>query len=754
MKIRSLTALIGAASLLALPLALAGSQAPAGAASTLTGTSVAITDDGGSNYPQVSGDWVTYEDDSSGAEVVGYYNLTSGVTGTIPLGSEYADEEPAISGTTVVYTDEDLSGTENIYAYDIGSGNPPVALDPEADVAQDSPAIGGDTVAWVDNGCEADAPASCSDPVSLADPQIMVYDTSTESLTDLSDSPSTVNQQPSVSPDGSVVVWSQCDNGTDAASCEIMQAVLGAGGSWTVSQLTSASGGIAGYQSPQTDGSIVVYESQLAVSNYTVPGNIYWQPVGGGTQQEVPLPAGYSEPQQPSTSGGLISYYTQGTAQNLWVYSIATQQTYQPTQASDVDNFNPEMSVTPDGVARLVWWTYGATGSNVSGFVFSVPQAAQAISLTAPAAGVYGGSAVLSATGGGSGNPVTISVDQSSGAGVCSLSGDTVSYTGVGNCVIDANQAGSLDYAAAPQASQTIAVGPAPQTISFTAPSTGLAGGSALLSATGGASGNAVTFALDPSSGAGVCSVSGDTVSYLAAGTCVIDASQAGDTDYSAAPAVSQTITVDQAPSFTADSPPLSVVSGQAYSYTFTASGAPAPGYALAAGAPSWLSIDAATGAVTGTPPAGTTSFSYAVTASNSVGTTTAGPYTVTVTAASTKADISAALACPAAMTVGSTGTCTLTVANAGPAVATGVAAGLDLPAELSELSCTPGCADVDGLLIWTMPSLAAGASQVFTVRMRATAAGKVTLLAAAASQSPDPDPFNNIAVQVITITR
>jgi len=40
-----------------------------------------------------------------------------------------------------------------------------------------------------------------------------------------------------------------------------------------------------------------------------------------------------------------------------------------------------------------------------------------------------------------------------------------------------------------------------------------------------------VVFSVDASSGAGVCTVSGDTVSYAAAGSCVIDANQAGTAD-------------------------------------------------------------------------------------------------------------------------------------------------------------------------------------------------------------------------------
>ena len=130
--------------------------------------------------------------------------------------------------------------------------------------------------------------------------------------------------------------------------------------------------------------------------------------------------------------------------------------------------------------------------------------------------------------------------------------------------------------------------------------------------------------------------MSGSTVSYLAAGSCVIDANQAGDASYTPAPKVTQTITVQSGPVFVLDSPPLTATSGQAYDYTFTASGTPAPTYTLAAGAPSWLTVHPATGELTGTPPSGTTSFSYAVTATNPQGAATAGPFAVTVSAAAT----------------------------------------------------------------------------------------------------------------------
>jgi len=85
------------------------------------------------------------------------------------------------------------------------------------------------------------------------------------------------------------------------------------------------------------------------------------------------------------------------------------------------------------------------------------------------------------------------------------------------------------------------------------------------------------------------------------------------------------------APVFTSDSPPLTATVGSPYAYTFAASGNPAPTFALTGGL-AWLTINSTSGALSGTPPVGTTSFTYGVTASNGVSPdATAGPFTVTV---------------------------------------------------------------------------------------------------------------------------
>ena len=227
----------------------------------------------------------------------------------------------------------------------------------------------------------------------------------------------------------------------------------------------------------------------------------------------------------------------------------ATSIRFGSADATVVADSSTQITVTSPpgtGTVPITVTTPAGTSSSVpvGRFTYTTrPEPAQSISFAAPASGIAGGSAVLSATGGGSGNPVVFSVDPSSGPGVCTVSGTTVSYTGAGNCVVDANQSGNSRYASAPQVQRMIMVNPIPQSISFTAPARGKQHRSAHLSASGGGSGNPVVFSVG---GPGVCTVSGSTVTYTAAGNCVIDANQAGNARYADAPRVQRTIKVSK----------------------------------------------------------------------------------------------------------------------------------------------------------------------------------------------------------------
>ena len=90
--------------------------------------------------------------------------------------------------------------------------------------------------------------------------------------------------------------------------------------------------------------------------------------------------------------------------------------------------------------------------------------------------------------------------------------------------------------------------------------------------------------------------------------------------------------TEESKPAFTIDSPPTGAIPGIDFTYYFRASGVPAPTYTLE-GAPGWLSLDPSSGDLGGTVPSGISTFSFSVVATNSSGSTTAGPFTVSVVA-------------------------------------------------------------------------------------------------------------------------
>ncbi len=114
----------------------------------------------------------------------------------------------------------------------------------------------------------------------------------------------------------------------------------------------------------------------------------------------------------------------------------------------------------------------------------------------------------------------------------------------VGQCTVQATQAGGPGFSAATPVSQSFQVTKANQTILFGALSNvPLSTGSVTVSATA-TSGAAVTFG---SLTSGICMVSGSTVTLMAGGACTIQATQLGNTNFNAAAPVNQTFQVTQA---------------------------------------------------------------------------------------------------------------------------------------------------------------------------------------------------------------
>ena len=231
---------------------------------------------------------------------------------------------------------------------------------------------------------------------------------------------------------------------------------------------------------------------------------------------------------------------------------------------------------------------------------FAVGKGAQTITYTstAPAGAVVGGATYSVTATASSGLAVAFTIDASA-SGVCTIAGSTVSFIGVGNCVIDANQAGDANYNAAPQVQQSFAVGKGSQTISFTstAPAGASVGGATYTVTATASSGLTVAFTIDASA-ASVCSIAGSTVSFIGVGTCVIDANQAGNANYNAAPQVQQSFAVGQGSqtiTFTSTAPAAATVGGPTYNVTATASSGLAVTFTIDASAASVCSIAGST---------------------------------------------------------------------------------------------------------------------------------------------------------------
>jgi hypothetical protein len=247
-------------------------------------------------------------------------------------------------------------------------------------------------------------------------------------------------------------------------------------------------------------------------------------------------------------------------------------QTHTATAVEGVATFN----LSGVALSALGSYTYTASHTSVTSATATetVSNATpQTISFSPASPVTYGIAPItLSATGGASGNPVTFSILSGGSSG--SLSGtnnSTLTITGTGTITIAANQAGGGSYSAASQVTANIVVSGLSQTIAF-APSSPVTFGIApiTLSATGGASGNPVTFSYVSGPG----TLSGSTLTVTGAGTIAIAANQAGNSSYAAATQVTASIAVSK------DSVTVGVTSslnpsayGQSVTFTATVNG-------------------------------------------------------------------------------------------------------------------------------------------------------------------------------------
>jgi hypothetical protein len=248
----------------------------------------------------------------------------------------------------------------------------------------------------------------------------------------------------------------------------------------------------------------------------------------------------------------------------------------------------------------------------------------QTITFSAAPALALHGTATVTATA-SSGLAVSYS---STTPNVCSVNSSTglVTDKTVGTCIIAANQSGNASSSPAAQVTQSIPViFDHNQTISFGAVPILSFGGTATVSATA-TSGLAVSYS---STALTVCTVNSSTglVTDLTAGDCVVAANQAGDTNFHAAPQVTQTITVSAPSGPTHPGTPTGVTAtaGNASNKVSVSIGAndsggsPILGYSVTS-SPTGITASGTASPITVTCPSSCAGYAFSVYATNAVG--------------------------------------------------------------------------------------------------------------------------------------
>jgi Bacterial lectin/Abnormal spindle-like microcephaly-assoc'd, ASPM-SPD-2-Hydin len=174
------------------------------------------------------------------------------------------------------------------------------------------------------------------------------------------------------------------------------------------------------------------------------------------------------------------------------------------------------------------------TASQQVAYTVQGNQASLTLSTTSPL--VYNQSETLSVLGGTTGGAVTYNLI----SGPCTVVGNQLMATsGTGSCTLTATMAGNSNYNAVTSTTSTVSLALAPQTITFTtnAPASAAYNASFTVAAIA-SSGLPVTY-----SSAGSCTGGPTYMMTNSTGTCSVLVGQAGNTNYSAAAAVTQTVT-------------------------------------------------------------------------------------------------------------------------------------------------------------------------------------------------------------------
>jgi len=287
-------------------------------------------------------------------------------------------------------------------------------------------------------------------------------------------------------------------------------------------------------------------------------------------------------------------------------------------------------------------YTYTASLTSVTSAVASETVnnlTSQTITGFAPATPVTYGVApiTLTATGGGSGNPVTFRIVSGPGT-LNGTNNSTLTVTGSGTIVIAANQAGNVSYAAAAQVTATIAVNSAVVATQAIASTTLTVNHAAtpFTPVTGSGGTAPLNYGVSPALPTGLSmststgAITGTPAVTISASTYTVTVKDANNATATAifSLTVNSAVAAMQAIASTS-----LTVNHAATSFTpVTGSGGTAPlSYSVLPALPTGLAMSISTGAITGTPTVTSSASSYTVTVKDANNATATATFSVTV---------------------------------------------------------------------------------------------------------------------------
>jgi hypothetical protein len=312
----------------------------------LTVNVVAVNDAaGGQTDPHVSGDWVSYTDNS--VYGIRFQNLDQGVTSDrlIPQTDGMYDSLSDISGNTIVFMRATALGSQGIYLVQIdsfGSPGPVGEASPSANDLRGRSGIGGDTIAYEERGYGGSSAAPPEIALSsVTDPSAPAYRLTNDAIAD---------QTPAVSPDGNAVVWSKCASPSSYPSgCDVWRAERTMGAWGAPEQVTVAVGDEA---LPDTNGPVTVYSSEAGGDV-----DIHWSvkdSSGAYVESVLALPG---VQRNPNIAGNLISFDGNtgtGAQFDIWLYDLATNRLYQLTNTTVSESLT-DITTNGFGLVRVAW---------------------------------------------------------------------------------------------------------------------------------------------------------------------------------------------------------------------------------------------------------------------------------------------------------------------------------------------------------------------------------------------------------------